>query len=72
LDIKKFLDKDGLNYLNQKIDSNFLNKSNIHLSINVINENKADIDSPNFIGVPTAPTANLSDSSNQIATTGFV
>jgi hypothetical protein len=38
----------------------------------VINENKADIDSPNFIGVPTAPTANLSDSSNQIATTGFV
>lgn len=33
---------------------------------------KADIASPSFTGVPTAPTATAGDNSNQIATTSFV
>ena len=32
----------------------------------------APLNSPNFTGIPTAPTPNTSDSSNQIATTAFV
>lgn len=35
-------------------------------------EGKADIDSPAFEGVPTVPTANADDSSEQIANTEFV
>lgn len=34
--------------------------------------NKAPNESPNFTGVPTAPTPTLGDSSNKIATTDFV
>ena len=34
--------------------------------------NKASNESPNFTGVPTAPTPTLGDSSNKIATTDFV
>ena len=34
--------------------------------------NKAPNESPNFTGVPTAPTPTLGDSSNKIATTDFI
>lgn len=35
-------------------------------------DDKADLSSPNLIGTPTAPTASLDSSTNQIATTRFV
>ena len=51
----------------------FHNNAIIHGSI--INESfnlKASLDSPEFTGIPTANTADESDSSNQLATTQFV
>lgn len=39
---------------------------------NVITETYAKLDSPDFIGSPTAPTASEGDNSTQIATTEFV
>ena len=38
----------------------------------VLNTNYAPLDSPNFIGVPTAPTAGVSTDSTQVATTAYV
>lgn len=40
--------------------------------INKLKTNKADLKSPNFTGVPTAPTPDIQANSIQIATTAFV
>lgn len=49
-------------------DINTYTKSEIDTSLST----KASLDSPSFIGIPTAPTAIISTSTTQIATTGFV
>lgn len=38
----------------------------------LIDNTKAPIDSPNFTGIPQAPTATSTNNSDQIATTKFV
>ena len=40
--------------------------------LSTIQDSAQDFDSPNFTGIPTAPTANIANSSNQLATTAFV
>lgn len=40
--------------------------------ISSLNQNKANLNSPNLIGTPTAPTAVSGTSTTQIATTAFV
>jgi hypothetical protein len=72
LDTKNFLDKNGLSHLWDKIGDNFLDYTSLQTVINAIDEEKADIDSPEFIGTPTAPTTDLEDSSQKLATTEFV
>ena len=49
-----------------------LDSRSVQSAIDEINNKKASIDSPSFIGVPTAPTAQNNNSSTQIATTEFV
>ena len=51
---------------NTYVDKNIIINTNVDLS------SKADIDSPEFTGAPTAPTPSLSDNSTRIATTEFV
>lgn len=70
-DEKKFLDKDGLLYLISKMQE-YPTNDILGTIINAIDETKADIESPNFLGIPTAPTAEKNTSSSQIATTEFV
>lgn len=41
-------------------------------TLKFLNDNKASIISPEFSGVPTAPTASISTNNNQIATTAFI
>ena len=50
----------------------FLNENGLKRIINKINLKKANLESPSFSGVPTAPTAETTNNSNQIATTGYV
>ncbi len=50
------------------ITSNTSSIATIHTSLGT----KADLASPAFTGVPTAPTASLNDHSNALATTAFV
>ena len=40
--------------------------------LNGVVDSKAPIDSPIFVGTPTAPTPNISDNSTKLATTEFV
>lgn len=50
----------------------FLNENGLKRIINKIDLKKANLESPSFSGVPTAPTAETTNNSNQIATTGYV
>ena len=50
----------------------FLNENGLKRIINKIDLQKANLESPSFSGVPTAPTAETTNNSNQIATTGYV
>ena len=69
---KNFLDKDGVPVLWEEIEKNFISTEDLIPIINAIDETKANINSPDFTGIPTAPTAKKTDRSNQIATTEFV
>lgn len=42
------------------------------IEINALKSGKADLASPALTGTPTAPTADVGDNSDKIATTGFV
>jgi hypothetical protein len=44
----------------------------IEYSLDQINSVKANVDSPAFTGIPTAPTASVGTNTTQIATTSFV
>lgn len=55
VDIKRYLDFEGLTKYNSYVD-----------------QKKADKDSPEFTGNPTAPTPDLKDKSKKIATTEYV
>lgn len=48
------------------VDKNIIINTNIDLS------SKANINSPEFIGIPVAPTPDINDNSTRIATTKFV
>lgn len=48
------------------VDKNIIINTNVDLS------SKANIDSPSFTGVPTAPTPSIDDNSTKIATTEYV
>ena len=69
---KKFLDENGLSTLWNQIENNFISSDNIEVIINAIDTVKADKESPEFTGIPTAPTANPKTNTTQIATTEFV
>ena len=69
---KKFLDENGLSTLWNQIENNFISSDNIEVIINAIDTVKADKESPEFTGVPTAPTASPKTNTTQIATTEFV
>ena len=69
---KKFLDENGLSILWNQIENNFISSDNIEVIINAIDTVKADKESPEFTGIPTAPTASPKTNTTQIATTEFV
>ena len=69
---KKFLDENGLSTLWSQIENNFISSDNIEVIINAIDTVKADKESPEFTGIPTAPTASPKTNTTQIATTEFV
>ena len=69
---KKFLDENGLSTLWDQIENNFISSDNIEIIINAIDTVKADKESPEFTGIPTAPTASPKTNTTQIATTEFV
>ena len=69
---KKFLDENGLTTLWNQIEDNFISTDDIEAIISAIDAIKADKESPEFTGVPTAPTANTNTNTKQIATTEFV
>lgn len=69
---KNFLDKNGIPTLWGEIEKNFISADDLVPIINAIDTVKANIDSPEFTGTPTAPTAKKTDRSSQIATTEFV
>lgn len=69
---KNFLDKNGIPTLWGEIEKNFISADDLVPIINAIDTVKANIDSPEFTGTPTAPTAEKTDRSSQIATTEFV
>ena len=69
---KNFLDKGGIPVLWEEIEKNFISTEDLVPIINAIDKTKANIDSPEFTGIPTAPTAKKTDRSSQIATTEFV
>ena len=71
IDIKKFLDLKGLTYLCKKFQDYPDNKI-LGTVINAIDTVKADKESPNLTGIPTAPTAEITINNTQIATTEFV
>jgi len=48
------------------------NDPNYYINTNVLFQTKANLSSPHLIGIPTAPTPNVNNSSDQIATTSFV
>ena len=56
---KKFLDEDGLSTLWNQIENNFISFDNIKVITDAINTIKADKESPNLTGIPTAPTAEI-------------
>lgn len=61
-----FLDKTGV----QHVWSKFI--TYLSAAITTIDETKANIESPQFTGTPSAPTAELGTQSDQIATCNFV
>lgn len=69
---KKILDENGLLTLWHQIENNFISSENIEQVIYAIDEIKADKDSPEFTGIPIAPTASPNTNTTQIATTEFV
>ena len=69
---KKILDENGLLTLWRQIENNFISSENIEQVIYAIDEIKADKDSPEFTGIPIAPTASPNTNTTQIATTEFV
>ena len=69
---KKFLDENGLSTLWDQIENNFISSENIEEIVYAIDTIKADKESPEFTGIPTAPTASLNTNTTQIATTEFV
>ena len=69
---KKFLEENGLSTLWSQIENNFISSDNIEVIINAIDTVKADKESPEFTGIPTAPTASPKTNTTQIATTEFV
>ena len=72
-DIKKFLDAEGVKYLWSKVNmQDYPNNETLMAVINAIDETKADKESPEFIGIPIAPTAEPHTNTTQIATTEFV
>lgn len=69
---KKFLDENGLSTLWDQIENNFISSENIEEIVYAIDTIKADKESPEFTGIPTAPTASPNTNTTQIATTEFV
>ena len=56
---------DDLNQNTENMDADITN-------LNITLQTKADIDSPQFVGEPTAPIASISDDAKRIATVGTV
>jgi len=72
--VKRTIDADTLN---GKFAEDFALRNHTHTITNITNlqstlDAKAPLASPNFTGVPTAPTAPNGTNTNQIATTAFV
>jgi hypothetical protein len=75
--------QDNIDNLRRNVDANTTNignltgltttaNSNLVVAINEINAEKANLQSPTFIGIPLAPTAAAGTNTTQIATTAFV
>lgn len=68
-----FLDAEGVKYLWSKVNmQDYPNNETLMAVINAIDETKADKESPIFVGIPVAPTADPHTNTTQIATTEFV
>lgn len=55
-----------------RVNENTNNISELGDSVSTLNTRKANLDSPTFIGNPSAPTPDTEDDSTAIATTAFV
>lgn len=71
-DLVKFVSETSAKDVNKIIDELNLKLSQWAYDINEVLKTKADINSPNFTGIPTAPNPSIHDDSNRIPTTGFV
>lgn len=73
---KKYLDENGVQYLYKKLSlEDYPNNETLATVIDAMQstlDEKADNDSPSLTGVPTAPTAAVGTSTQQLATTQFV
>lgn len=73
---KKYLDANGVGYLYKKLSlEDYPNNETLATVIDAMQstlDEKANIDSPSLTGVPTAPTAAVGTSTQQLATTEFV
>lgn len=71
-DLVKFVSETSAKDINKIIDELNLKLSQWAYDINEVLKIKADINSPNFTGIPTAPHPSIHDDSNRIPTTAFV
>ena len=73
---KKYLDENGVQYLYKKLSlDDYPNNETLGAVIDAMQstlDDKADNDSPALTGIPTAPTAAVGTSTQQLATTEFV
>lgn len=73
---KKYLDANGVGYLYKKLSLNdYPNNETLGVVIDAMQtalDEKASSESPSLTGTPTAPTAALGTSTQQVATTEFV
>lgn len=53
-------------------NNKYINLNGLKYFTRKLDEIKANIESPEFTGTPTAPTASIGDKTNQIATTEYV
>lgn len=70
--LRSTINKVGLTTFYQNISSSTVPSSGDHLTNKTYVDTKSPLASPDFTGIPTAPTAVAGTNTTQIATTGFV